>query len=128
MQQLGLQYDASHAGSDDWVEILAWFRRAVDCLGNKEVAFRLDIGPSQLTDALNERERKDIKAKWFRTVLRMCPEVLVREYFEIEGRQLGYRIERVKARTPEEELREMRELLKREAPGVLAIVDKELGR
>jgi hypothetical protein len=35
---------------------------------------------------------------------------------------------RARLRTPEEELRDMRELLKREAPGVLALVDKELGR
>jgi len=126
--QLALVYDAASVGADDWAEILAWFRRAVDVLGHKEVAYRLDVQPSQLTDALHERERKDIKAKWFRTVLRMCPESLAREYLEIEARQLGYAIERKKVRTPEEELREMRELLKREAPGVLAIVDRELGR
>ena len=43
------------------------------------------------------------------------------------ARQLGYTIERQRTRTPDEELREMRELLKREAPGVLALVDKEMG-
>lgn len=127
--QLALVYDASHAGADDWAAILAWFRRAVDVLGHKEVAFKLDVAPSNLTDALNERERKDVKLKWLSTVLRMCPETLVREYLEILSRQHGYEApKRVKVRTPEEELREMRELLKREAPGVLAIVDKELGR
>lgn len=53
--QLALAYDASHAGADDWTEIIAWFRRAVDVLGHKEVAFKLDIGPSQLADALFEQ-------------------------------------------------------------------------
>lgn len=126
--QLALNYDAAHAGADDWAEILAWFRRAVDVLGHKEVAYKLDIAPSQLTDALLERERKDVKAKWFRTVLRMCSDPMRQEYLDIEARQLGYEVKPLKKRTPEEELREMRELLKREAPGVLAIVDKELGR
>lgn len=126
--QLALAYDSAHAGSDDWLEIIAWFRRAVEVLNHKEVAFKLDIAPSQLTDALNERDRKDIKGKWFATVLRMCNEPLRREYLEIVSRQHGYTIERVKVRTPEEELREVRELLKREAPGLLALVDREMGR
>lgn len=129
MQQLGLQYDPSHTGADDWTEVLAWFRRAVDCLGNKEVAYRLDIAPSQLTDALNERERKDVKAKWIAVVLRMSSEVIVREYLEIVSRHHGYEEpKRKKVRTPEEELRDLRELLKQKAPAVLELVDKEMGR
>jgi hypothetical protein len=126
--QLALVYDAASAGADDWEELLRWFRLAVDVIGHKEVAFKLDIAPSQLADALHERERKDVKAKWFGTVARMSPEPIVRKYVEIIARQHGYTIERQRTRTPEEELRDMRELLKREAPGVLAIVDKELGR
>jgi hypothetical protein len=126
--QLALVYDAAHAGADDWTEILAWFRRAVDVLGHKEVAYRLDVQPSNLTDAINERERKDVKAKWITVVLRMCPETLRREYLEIVGGHHGFEVKRARVRTPEEELRDMRELLKREAPGVLALVDKEMGR
>ena len=128
MQQLGLQYDAAHAGADDWTEILAWFRRAVDCLGNKEVAYRLDIAPSQLTDALNERERKDVKAKWIAVVLRMSAPSIVDEYFTIIGKHHRYECKRQRVRTPEEELRETRELLRTQAPAVLALVDKEMGR
>ena len=126
--QLALAYDPAHAGADDWSEVLAWVRRAVDVLGHKEVAYKLDIAPSQLTDALLERERKDVKAKWIATIRRMCPESLKREYLEIVARQDGYEVNRRKTRTPEEELREMRELLRREAPAMLALVDKEMGR
>lgn len=133
MQQIALKYDPAHAGSDTWIEVLGWLKRAVDCLGHKEVAYRLDVAPSQLTDALCERERKDVKAKWLWTVLHMCQETpgresLVRDFMELTGARYGYEVERKKTRTPEEELREMRELLRREAPGVLALVDKELGR
>lgn len=126
--QLALSYDPAHAGSDDWALELAWLRRAVDVIGHKDLAYKLDIAPSQLTDALLERERKDVKAKWLKTILRMVPEAMRQEYFGLLAGQHGYVVTRVKLRTPEEELREMRELLKREAPGVLAIVDKELGR
>jgi hypothetical protein len=127
--QLALAYDAAHAGADDWADMLAWLRRAVDVIGHKEVAFKLDIAPSQLTDALLERERKDVKAKWLPTVARMAPEEMRTEYVRLINVSLGYDVpKRARVRTPEEELREMRELLKREAPGVLAIVDKELGR
>lgn len=126
--QLALVYDAASVGAGDWSELVTWFRRAVEVVGEKEVAFRLDIKPSNLTDALLERERKDIKFKWACTILRMCPESLVREFIEIIGRQHGYVVARQRVRTPEEELRETRELLRREAPGVLALLDKEMGR
>jgi hypothetical protein len=127
--QLALAYDAAHAGADDWSLMLAWLRRAVDVIGHKEVAYKLDIAPSQLTDALLERERKDVKAKWLPTVARMAPEEMRTEYVRLVNTSLGYEVpKRARLRTPEEELRDMRELLKREAPGVLALVDKEMGR
>lgn len=126
--QLALAYDVAHAGADDWAVELVWLRRAVDVIGHKELAYKLDIAPSQLTDALLERERKDIKAKWIKTILRMVPDAMRDEYMRLVATPLGYEVKRAKTRTPEEELREMRELLKREAPGVLAIVDKEMGR
>jgi hypothetical protein len=127
--QLALTYDAAHAGADDWAVELAWLRRAVDVIGHKEVAFKLDIAPSQLTDALLERERKDVKAKWVATILRMVPEEMRAEYMRIVSNAHGYETpKKRKALTPEQELREMRALLKREAPAVLSLVDKELGR
>lgn len=127
--QLVLAYDAAHAGADDWTDLLKWFRLAVEICGHKEVAYKLDIAPSQLTDAMLERERKDVKAKWFPIVARMCPESIARQYVDIVNRQAGYDAPtRKRVRTPDEELREVREILKREAPGLLSLVEKELGR
>jgi hypothetical protein len=88
--QLALAYDAVSSGAEDWTAIEDWFRRAVAIIGEKEVAFRLDIKASNLTDACKEAERKSIKARWISIVLRMAPEPLVREYLEILSRQHGY--------------------------------------
>lgn len=127
--QLALTYAPAHAGADDWQEMLGWVRRAVDVVGHKEVAYQLDVSPSQLTDALNERERKDVKAKWIPVLLRLVPESLEREFFELISKQHGYETpKKRKPRTPDEELREVRRLLSEQAPAVLAFIDKELGR
>lgn len=126
--QLVLSYDPAHSGADDWQERLAWLRRAVDVLGHKEVAYKLDVQPSQLTDALLERERKDVKAKWFDTVLRMVSEDMRAEYIRMLNTTHGYKApERQKPRTAEEENREMRTLLDKHAPALLALIEKELG-
>lgn len=127
--QLALAYDAAHAGSDDWALILGWLRRAVDVIGHKEVAYKLDIAPSQLTDALLERERKDVKGKWIPTILRMVPEAMREEFLRMLCSAHEYETPKKKnPRTPEEENREMRRLLATHAPAMLALVDKELGR
>jgi hypothetical protein len=126
--QLALSYDPAHAGSDDWSLEIAWLRRAVDVIGHKELAYKLDIAPSQLTDALLERERKDVKAKWVKTILRMVPEDMRAEYLRIVNTAHGYKApERTKPRTPEEENREIRTILLQHAPALLQLVDKELG-
>jgi hypothetical protein len=127
--QLALTYAPAHAGADDWQEMLAWIRRAVDVVGHKEVAYQLDVQPSQLTDALNERERKDVKAKWIPVLLRLVPESLEREFFVLLAQQHSYEEpKKRKPRTPDEELREMRRLLAEKAPAMLDLIDKELGR
>ncbi len=130
MNQLAIAWDAAHVGAERWAKKLAWLRRAVDVLGHKEVAFTLDIKPSNLTDALLERERKDVKARWFEVVLAMdLPDEMIAEYLRIENQALGYETpKRIRNKTSAEELREMREALQRLAPGVLTLVDKELGK
>lgn len=130
MTQLAIVYDAAHEGLAEWERQLAWLRRAVDVLGHKEVAYVLDVKPSNLADALHERERKVIKPLWFARVLRMdLPEEMRAEYLRIVCNGLGYETpKRIRTKTSAEELRDLRESLSRLAPGVLALVDKEMGR
>lgn len=88
--QLALTYGAAHAGDDLWQRQIVWLRRAVDLLGHKFVAGELDVAPSQLTDALLERERKDVKARWVAVLLLLVPEAMRREWHAIGLDASGY--------------------------------------
>lgn len=128
--QLALKYNPTTAGADDWNDDLAWLKRAVDVIGPKEVAYALDIGPTLLSDALREQERKFIKAKWFKIVLRMpaLPDEMRAEYVRMINAQNGFKKpERIQPKTPEESRRQERAWLAQHAPAVLAMMDKEVG-
>lgn len=127
MNQLALAYDAATTGAVEWDAQIQWLRRAVDMIGHKEVAYKLDVQPSQLTDALLERERKDVKAKWFPTVLRMVSEEMRAEYLRIIADPLGYTLKRKRPRTAEERERDRTAWLRANAPALLSAMDKELG-
>lgn len=107
--QLALAYSPAHAGEDLWQLQLRWLRRAVDLLGHKTVAAELDCAPSQLTDALLERERKDIKARWVAVIVNMVPESLRREWHQIALDGTGYEpeVKLKRSRTAEEALADM---------------------
>lgn len=128
MSQLALVYDASHEGDAAWKERLSWLRRAVDVVGHKEVAYKLDVQPSQLTDALLERERKDVKAKWFDIVLRMVSHEMRAEYLRIECEPLGFEAPKAKKKkTAEEREREREKWLKENARVVFEQMERDLG-
>jgi len=106
--QLALTYSPAHAGEDLWQRQLAWIRRAVDLLGHKHVAGELDIAPSQLTDALLERERKEVKGRWVAILLLMAPESMRREWFAITCPVAGFEPPQpARVRTAEERLAEI---------------------
>lgn len=126
MTQLALAYDPAHVGLDHWNRKLEWLRRAVSVLGHKEVAYRLDVAPSQLTDALLERERKDVKAKWFDVVLAMdLPAEMRAEYVRLVCEATDYEMPRPKQRkTDAQQLTELREFLSTNAPGLLSMFER----
>lgn len=127
--QLALSYSPMHAGAEDWERELAWLRRVVDVLGHKFVAGELDIAPSQLTDALLERERKDVKAKWVRAIVRMAPEEMRTEWVRMTTDALGFEMpKRKQTKTPEQLNREREEWMAKNAPALLAAMNKELGQ
>lgn len=125
MQQTSIGFEASQIGGNRWLLKLAWLRRAVDILGHKAVAAELDVAPSQLTDALLERERKDVKGKWFDIVLAMGLSREMRdEWMRINCDALGYEMPKLKRiKTAEDEVQEMREFLSKNAPALLAMFE-----
>jgi len=131
--QLSLGYSTDQQGRDVWQAIVEWARRAVDAIGHKEVAYRLNLKPSTLTDALAERKRDDgtnkgMRGEWVTVIAQMSSDGMRSEYLRIVSQPLGYVPQRVRVMDPVEELRATREALARLAPGLLAAVDKEVGR
>lgn len=63
-EQLGLRYDDRWQRQQEWQQILEELRAIVTALGLKQVAFDLDVQPSQLSHALAERERHRVAAEW----------------------------------------------------------------
>ena len=49
-------------------------RAAVARIGLKELAFRLDVQPSLLADALAERSHKGVRAAWLVTIIELADE------------------------------------------------------
>lgn len=127
MRQLTLAYDAATVGASDWDAELQWFRRAVDIVGAKEVAYRLDIQPSHLTDAQYERERKNVHGRWISVVRHMVPEAIIAEHLKLICAQHGYKVERVEPMTPEQARRAEHEWLRLRAPWVLEAMKGDLG-
>jgi hypothetical protein len=48
-------------------------RQAVANISIKELAFKLDISPSLLSDALAERSNKGVRGTWLVTIIQMAP-------------------------------------------------------
>lgn len=129
MEQITMTYGAEVAGAADWSDQLAWLRKAVDVIGHKELAYKLDIAPSQLTDALLEQKRKDIKAKWVATIVRLAPHEMRDEWMWINIEMFGYEVfKRCCVLILLEELKALRAAVEEKAPGLLLVIDKELGR
>lgn len=100
-EQLQIRYDGLRADDADWAELLSCLRETISALGLKEVAFRLDVQPSELAHALAERDRHSVKAKWLPVIARMAKDKALAEFFaEIQGME----VQPAKPVTPEEEL------------------------
>jgi hypothetical protein len=69
--QLSLVYDPSHVGGEVWEKQRSILRQAVDLLSAKEVSFALNVSGSMLADALDERDRKRVAAKWLCVIVAM---------------------------------------------------------
>lgn len=115
--QLSLGYRPAFIGREAWLLQLEAIRAAVMHLGHKEVAYELDVGGSYVSDALNERDRKEWKASWTLVILAMLEQrrdemsdalalKILRPATELSPYILAERIEL----TAEEQLAELRRL------------------
>lgn len=114
-QQVSLSFPAAYVGGDAWNRQLDVLRAAVKHLGAKEVAFELDVGGTQLADALNERDRKVWHARWSHVVKAMLvarrddtATELLRALVDIDVMTTPYAISEHVELTPEEEAAALR--------------------
>lgn len=99
---------------------------AIKLITPKEICFRFGVGQPYLSDIVSGKKRFPLE--WVPTVVLMAPIEAVPPILDALARLRGFDLVRKKTRTPEEELKAEREVLARLAPGLLAIIDKELGR
>lgn len=117
--------DPHHAA---WRALHAALVDACRLITPKELCFELGITATYLSEALHGKNSKGFRLEWLPTVLRLAPLESVATILRVLADIRGFDIERRKVLTPEQELAATREMMKRLAPGVLALVDKELGK
>ncbi len=111
-----------------WISLHEALLDAVRLITPKELCFRLGITATYLSEALHGKNSKGFRLEWLPTVLSMAPLDAVVPMLRALAELRGFDVERRKQLTPEQELSATREAMKRLAPGVLALVDKELGK
>lgn len=105
-EQLALDFDEDRAWQDD----RRLLRQMAEAIGLKRVAIDLDVSPSQLAHALDERDR-NFPARWIRYLTRNGPLDLVREYLLRLAGQRRLRVVDAPPMTPVEELAALKDAM-----------------
>lgn len=129
--QLSIAYKPAYEAREIHERRLSVLRTTVEHLGRKEVAFELDISGSQLSDALNERDRKRWAAEWTDVVKQMLANRraddvardLLHQLLDIDVLGTGFAVDPADVMTPEEEAAAYRAALLK-TDGGKAIVDR----
>jgi len=111
-----------------WIALHDALVDAVRLITPKELCFRLGITPQYLSEALHNKNSKGFRAEWIPTVISMAPLDAVVPILRALAEQRGFDLVRKRVMTEGEELAATREALKRLAPAMLTLVDKEIGR
>lgn len=96
-----------------WDEDRRLLRRMAEAIGLKEVAFALDVAPSQLSHALDERER-NLPARWVAYLVATAPAELADEYVRRLARLRGLDVVEAQKLSPEDELAALKAALAEE--------------
>ena len=95
------------------VELGDAFRAAVSAIGLKDAAYRLDVSPSLLSDAMSGRERKGVRLEWLPTIILIAPIEYVTAILSSLAKLRGLEVTRAKsALTPEQKLELLTERLR----------------
>lgn len=109
MSQLELRPDWTVLWQDD----RRLLRQMAEAIGLKTVAYELDVAPSQLAHALDERER-NLPARWIGYLVTNAPAELGDEYVRRLAKLRGLDVHEAKPPSPEEELAALKAALTEE--------------
>ncbi len=127
MTQLSMGSVRDPHSADSWARLQAAVIEATVLITPKELAYRLDIAPSYLTEAIHEKNNKGFRLSWLPEVIRMAPLDLVPPILRSIAELRGFTVEKRKKLTAEEKNVATREVLRRIAPGLLPLIDGEVG-
>jgi hypothetical protein len=105
MSQAALDFGGGWRCAQAWAELLETLNAAVTHVGRKEAAYNLDTSPSQLANALAERDRHYLRASWLPYLVAVAPS---HRPVEILAGLRGLELSPRKPMTPAEELAELR--------------------
>lgn len=124
---------ASLSFSDDYPTrmaeraLLDALKQAVANISIKELAYRLNIQPSLLADALAERANKGVRASWLITIIDMANEADALAILSALADRKRLEVVRRKELTPEEKAERLEEKLRAMGPIGLRLIEEALG-
>lgn len=128
MSNLDLPFQRDTRAESAWLRLRKAVYEAVQAVGVKEVAYRLDVAPSLLSDALNERDRKNFQLRWVFVVLDLASDAHRRSIAAELAGYGGFDITPRKVLTAEERLARLEDALRSKLGKVGESLLEEVGR
>ena len=107
--------------------LLDALRAAVAEISIKELAYKLDVSPSLLADALAERSSKGVRAAWLITIVDLASEANAMEILNAIAARKSLEVAPRKVLTPEERAERLEEKLRSLGPVGMQLIRDALG-
>ena len=128
MSTLDLPFERDARVENAWKRLRAAVYEAVQAIGVKEAAYQLDIAPSLLSDALNERDRKNFQLKWLPTILAIASDAHQLAIMSELADYCGFDLVKRKKLTAEERLERLENALRSKLGKIGETLLEEVGR
>jgi hypothetical protein len=126
VSQLAIHWAPSDRDKQAWHDVLAVLADVVARVSLKEAAFRLDVEPSALANALRERDRHYIRAEWLMPLLELAASVgLAHELASALVKPARLVVVAAQPLTPDQKLARLEAAIARLGPGVEKLIKSE---
>jgi hypothetical protein len=125
--QASLSFPEDHAVKSTERELLDALKQAVANISIKELAYRLDVSPSLIADALAERANKGVRASWLVTIIEMANTADATAILSVLAHRKRLDVVPRKELTAEEKAERLEEKLRSLGATGLRLIRKALG-